>query len=146
MKLAALFVTVLVFAIVANAQSAADQAKIKAEVLKVMTDQTDAWNRGDVDSFMKGYWNSEQLRFVSGDTVTLGWQSTLDRYKRTYNSREKMGTLAFSDLTVEVLSKDAAMVLGSWALARANDNPKGKFTLIFRKMRDGWRIVHDHTS
>ncbi|HKP69886.1 MAG TPA: nuclear transport factor 2 family protein [Pyrinomonadaceae bacterium] len=146
MKLAAIFVALFVCAIAVNAQSAAEQAQIKADILKVMNDQTEAWNRGDVDAFMKGYWNSEKLRFVSGDGVTLGWQPTLDRYKRNYNSREKMGTLAFSDLTVDVLSKDAAVVLGSWALARANDNPKGKFTLIFRKMRDGWRIVHDHTS
>jgi ketosteroid isomerase-like protein len=146
MKLAALFITMFVCAIAVNAQSAAEQAKIKSEILKVMNDQTDAWNRGDVDSFMKGYWNSEKLRFVSGDGVTLGWQPTLDRYKSKYNSREKMGTLTFSDLTVDVLSKDAAVVLGSWALARANDNPKGKFTLIFRKTGDGWRIVHDHTS
>ena len=146
MKLAALFVTILVCAIATGAQSAAQQAQIKSEILKVMNDQTAAWNRGDVDSFMLGYWNSDKLRFVSGDTVTLGWQSTLDRYKRNYNSREKMGTLAFTDLTIDVLSKDAAIVLGSWALARANDNPKGKFTLVFRKFRDGWRIVHDHTS
>ena len=41
---------------------------------------------------------------------------------------------------------DAAVVLGSWSLARAGDNPHGKFTLIFRKFKDGWRIVHDHTS
>ena len=145
MKLAAFVVTVLVCAIATSAQSATEQAQIKADILKVMTDQTDAWNRGDIDAFMKGYWNSDKLRFVSGDNVTLGWQSTLDRYKRTYNSREKMGTLKFSDLTVDVLSKDAAVVLGSWALARP-DNPHGKFTLVFRRVSGGWHIVHDHTS
>lgn len=146
MKLVAVLVTVFVYALTINAQSASQQSQIKSEILKVMNDQTEAWNRGDVDSFMKGYWNSEKLTFVSGDTVTRGWQPTLDRYKRNYNSREKMGTLTFTDLTVDVLSKDAAIVLGSWALARANDNPKGKFTLLFRKTREGWRIVHDHTS
>ena len=85
------------------------------------------------------------LVFVSSN-VTRGWQPTLDRYKKSYDTREKMGTLTFSDLEITVLSKDAAVVLGSWALARENDNPKGKFTLIFRKFKDGWRIVHDHTS
>ena len=146
MKIVALLIAVLVCASAIGAQSASQQSQIRSEILKVMNDQADAWNRGDIDTFMKGYWNSENLRFVSGDTVTRGWQPTLDRYKRNYSSREKMGTLTFSDLTVEVLSKDAAIVLGSWALARANDNPKGKFTLIFRKTRDGWLIVHDHTS
>jgi len=146
MKIAALVVTVLACSIAIGAQSANQQSQIKSEILKVMNAQADAWNRGDIDGFMKGYWNSENLRFVSGDAVTRGWQPTLDRYKRNYSSREKMGTLTFTDLTVEVLSKDAAVVLGSWALARASDNPKGKFTLIFRKTRDGWLIVHDHTS
>ena len=146
MKIVALVVTVLVCSIAIGAQSANQQSQIKSEILKVMNAQADAWNRGDIDGFMKGYWNSANLRFVSGDAVTRGWQPTLDRYKRNYSSREKMGTLTFSDLTVEVLSKDAAIVLGSWGLARANDNPKGKFTLIFRKTRDGWLIVHDHTS
>ena len=111
-----------------------------------MDAQTAAWNRGDVDGFMLGYWNSGDLVFVSGDGVTRGWQPTLDRYKKNYNSREKMGALKFSDLDINVISKNAAVVLGSWALTRANDNPKGKFTLIFRKLSGGWRIVHDHTS
>ena len=146
MRIATTLFMILFAASVLIAQSDAQRTQIRADILKVMNDQTDAWNRGDVDSFMRGYWNSTDLVFVSGDTVTRGWQPTLDRYKQKYDSREKMGTLTFSDLTVNVISKDAAVVLGSWALARANDNPKGKFTLIFRKMRDGWRIVHDHTS
>lgn len=110
-----------------------------------MDDQAAAWNKGDIPGFMRGYWNSDKLVFV-GSTVTRGWQPTLDRYKKSYDSRAKMGTLTFSELEIEVLSKDAAVVLGSWSLAREKDNPGGKFTLIFRKFKDGWRIVHDHTS
>ena len=128
------------------AQTDREKSKIKGDILRVMNDQVAAWNRGDIDVFMRGYWNSDKLVFASGDNVTRGWQPTLDRYKKTYSSREKMGTLAFGDLEVNVLSGDAAVVLGSWSLTRAADNPKGKFTLIFRKMKDGWRIVHDHTS
>ena len=120
--------------------------KAEADILAVMDAQTAAWNRGDIDGFMKGYWNSEQLVFVSGDEVSRGWQPTLERYKKNYATREKMGALSFTDVTVELISKDAAVALGSWSLARAADNPKGKFTLIFRKFKDGWRIVHDHTS
>ncbi len=116
------------------------------EIRSVMKQQQEAWNRGDIEGFMKGYWNSPDLVFVSGDNITRGWQPTLDRYKKSYDSRAKMGTLEFSGLNISFLSKDAAVVLGSWSLTRETDNPHGKFTLIFRKMDDGWRIVHDHTS
>ena len=131
---------IVLLAFIGRAQSNAEIA-----IRKVMDDQAVAWNRGDVEEFMKGYWNSDKLVFVSNN-VTRGWQPTLDRYKKTYDSRAKMGTLTFSDLEITVLSNDAAVVLGSWSLARANDNPHGKFTLVFRKFKDGWKIVHDHTS
>ena len=133
----------LVLIIAAAAVSA--QSDAATSIRKVMSDQVAAWNRGNVEEFMKGYWNSDKLVFVS-TAVTRGWQPTLDRYKKSYDTREKMGTLTFSDLEITPLSKDAAVVLGSWSLARANDNPHGKFTLIFRKFKDGWKIVHDHTS
>ena len=129
----------------AAAQSDSQKARIADDIRTVMTEQTAAWNHGDIPGFMRGYWNSDKLVFV-GSTVTRGWQPTLDRYKKSYDSREKMGTLTFSDLEIDVLSKDAAVVLGSWSLARAGDNPHGKFTLVFRKFKDGWKIVHDHTS
>ena len=146
MKTILLAAAVLVLTSPIFAQSANEIAKIKTDIIAIMDAQTAAWNRGDVDGFMLGYWNSGDLVFVSGDGVTRGWQPTLDRYKKNYNSREKMGALKFSDLEINVISKNAAVVLGSWALTRANDNPKGKFTLIFRKLSGGWRIVHDHTS
>jgi ketosteroid isomerase-like protein len=145
MKIVLLFI--LLFAAAPSfGQSAKEISKIKTDIVAVMDEQAAAWNRGDVEAFMRGYWNSSDLVFVSGDGVTRGWQPTLDRYKKTYNSREKMGALKFSDLQIDVISKNAAVVLGSWALTRAGDNPKGKFTLIFRKFSDGWRIIHDHTS
>ena len=130
----------------ASAQSAVNDDRAKAEITAVMTDQARAWNNGDIDGFMRGYWKSDKLVFVSGDNVTRGWQPTLDRYKKSYDSRAKMGTLTFSDLEITVLSKDSAVVLGSWSLAREGDNPHGKFTLTLRKFREGWRIIIDHTS
>lgn len=128
------------------AQTNKRDEKIKNEIRAVMSEQTTAWNNGDIEGFMRGYWNSPELKFVSGANVTKGWQPTLDRYKKSYDSKAKMGVLTFSDLEVTVLSKDSAVVLGSWKLQRETDNPGGKFTLIFRKFKDGWRIVHDHTS
>ncbi len=146
MKSILLFAAVLLLTTSVFTQSPNEISSIKTSILSVMDAQTGAWNRGDVDGFMQGYWNSTELVFVSGDSVTRGWQPTLDRYKKNYNSREKMGELKFSDLEINVISKKSAVVLGSWSLTRANDNPKGKFTLIFRKLGIGWRIVHDHTS
>ena len=140
-----LFLVSLILLISTNISAQSKNDKIAAEIRKVMDAQVTAWNAGDIDGFMRGYWNSPELVFVSTN-VTRGWQPTIDRYKKSYDSRAKMGTLTFSDLEIEVLSKDAAKVLGSWSLTREKDNPKGKFTLIFRKFKDGWKIVHDHTS
>ena len=139
------YLPMLLLSILVLATSVFAQDDAAKGIRKVMDDQAAAWNRGDLEAFMKGYWNSEKLVFV-GSEVTRGWQPTLDRYKRTYGTREKMGTLTFSDLEVTLLSNDAAVVLGSWSLARATDNPHGKFTLVFRKFKEGWRIVMDHTS
>jgi len=127
-------------------QSNSQKARIANEIRAVMTKQTADWNRGDIDGFMLGYWNSEKLLFVGSSGVTRGWRPTLDRYKKSYDSRAKMGTLTFSNLEIDVISRDAAVVLGRWSLARQKDTPNGTFTLIFRKFREGWRIVHDHTS
>jgi ketosteroid isomerase-like protein len=143
------YLAVLLMLITANlamGQSNARNDRIAEDIRAVMNAQVAAWNSGDIDGFMKGYQNSPGLIFVSGDRVTRGWEPTLNNYKKSYDSRQKMGTLTFSDLEVNVLSKDAAVVLGSWSLAREKDNPHGKFTLIFRKFREGWRIVLDHTS
>ncbi len=119
---------------------------IIAAVRSVLDAQVDAWNRGDIEGYMAGYWRSEQTVFVSGDSLTRGWQTVLARYKKNYDSREKMGTLTFADLEITPLGSDAAIAVGSWHLQRAQDEPHGRFTLIFRKTRQGWRIVHDHTS
>jgi ketosteroid isomerase-like protein len=121
-------------------------AKTEAAIRAVLDAQRDAWNRGDIDGYMDGYDRSPQTEFVGGDEITRGWQTVLDRYKKKYDSREKMGVLTFSDLEITMLSKDAALVLGRWHLKRANDEPHGTFSLVFRKRKAGWRIVHDHSS
>lgn len=118
---------------------------IKA-VRAVLDAQVAAWNRGDIDAFMSGYEQSAQTVFISGDTLTRGWQTVLDRYKKNYDSRDKMGTLAFTDLEIKPLSEFYAVATGRFQLTRAEDMPHGRFTLIFRRTATGWRIVHDHTS
>ncbi|MBA2526684.1 MAG: nuclear transport factor 2 family protein [Pyrinomonadaceae bacterium] len=143
------FVTILAAPIYdpvqAQAKSKRDAITIAA-VRAVLDAQREAWNRADIEGYMEGYARSAEITFVSGDTITRGWQTVHDRYKKNYDSREKMGTLTFSDLETRVLSNDAAVTIGRWHLQRANDQPRGRFTLVFRRTRQGWRIVHDHTS
>ena len=135
----------------AGISSAADAAEARTAIRSVLLEQVAAWNRGDIEGFMDGYLRSDSLRFASGNSVQRGWQTTLSRYRRSYPDREAMGTLAFSDLDVDVLSRDRAMVFGRWRLGDAPTDPQGLFTLIFAKVTAGqnepaWRIIHDHTS
>ncbi len=127
-------------------ESAMKNERIDGAIRAVMESQAAAWNRGDIDGFMEGYAKSNETLFLSGDTVTRGWQTVVDRYKKNYDSREKMGTLAFTELEVKPLTDEMAIVIGRWQLTRAGDMPSGRFTLIFRRLPDGWRITHDHTS
>jgi len=117
-------------------------------VERVMRTQQEAWNRHDLEVFMAGYWHSPELTFFSGAKEQDGWQATMDRYLAKYVSPgQEMGKLEFSGLRVEVLSQDSAFVRGSWKLKMSNGKtPHGLFTLVFRKLPEGWKIVHDHTS
>ena len=128
------------------ASQSTGEAKTQAEIRAVLEAQAAAWNRGDIEGYMDGYDRSPNTEFVGGDSISRGWQTVLERYQQKYDSREKMGELTFSDLEINVLSKDAALVLGRWRLKRASDQPHGTFTLLFRKTNAGWRIVHDHSS
>jgi uncharacterized protein (TIGR02246 family) len=121
---------------------ASDEAQIRA----VLDAQVEAWNRGDVDAFMQGYWKSEKTEFVGANGVVRGWQAVLDRYHQAYPGRQAMGRLTFSGLEITMLGPTAALVLGHWELEREHDRPGGVFTLVFRRFPEGWRIIHDHTS
>jgi len=117
------------------------------DIRKVLDEQVVAWNKGDLVGFMKGYWNSKELTFVSGKDATRGWQETLDRYKKRYQSEGKeMGKLTFSDVEVRVLAPGVALVTGKWELTLSKETVGGRYTLIMKKLDEGWRVVHDHTS
>jgi ketosteroid isomerase-like protein len=117
------------------------------EIRTVLEEQDVAWNRGDLDGFMKGYWNSPDLSFYSAANKTRGWQATLERYQKKYKSEGKeMGKLTFSELDIELLGPTSAVVRGRWHLKMSKEEPHGLFTLIFKRFPEGWRIVHDHTS
>jgi uncharacterized protein (TIGR02246 family) len=117
------------------------------DIRALLNAQADAWNRGDLTAFLAPYWNSEELTFFTGDTVTRGFAATEARYRRRYgNSTETMGHLAYENLEVTVLSPDAAVVYGRFRLQMKDSNPTGIFTLILRKHAGKWKIIHDHTS
>ena len=118
-----------------------------AAVRAVLEAQAAAWNRGDVAGYMEGYAKEDETTFVSGDAVTRGWRTVLERYKSRYDTREKMGTLAFTELELKPLSEFYFMATGRWQLTLSDGTtPHGRFTLILRRTNAGWRIVHDHTS
>ena len=130
----------------AFAQNIKGEAKPGAEIRRVMNEQTAAWNRGDVGGYMDGYERAETTTLISGDSVTRGWQVVHDRYKKNYDTPEKMGTLQFSELEIKPLSEFYAVATGRWQLTRDKDTPHGRFSLILRRTSDGWRIVQDTTT
>lgn len=128
---------------------AAKPPKTEDQIRAVLNGQQDAWNKGDLDGFMAGYWESEELRFASGDTVTTGFKATKERYHKRYKADGKeMGKLTFSDVTVELVTDEYAVVRGKWALKfeKSADEPHGLYTLTVKKFPDGWKITTDHTS
>jgi uncharacterized protein (TIGR02246 family) len=112
----------------------------------VLSAQQAAWNRGDVDAFLVGYWPSPELTFSGSNGVSRGWAGVLARYKKSYPNHAAMGQLDFSDLEFRFLGPDAALVLGQWHLKRESGDIGGVFTLVWQKFPDGWKIIHDHTS
>ncbi|HUL14650.1 MAG TPA: nuclear transport factor 2 family protein [Terriglobales bacterium] len=112
----------------------------------VLKMQQEAWNRGDVDAFLQGYWHSPELTFSGSGGTSHGWDGVLQRYKKNYPDRASMGHLTFSGLEFHELGPRAYLVLGNWHLDRTSGDIGGVFTLVFQHFPGGWRIIHDHTS
>ena len=130
----------------ATAAPGVERTEDEAAIRAILDGQDEAWNAGDIDGFMDGYWQSPELRFASGGTIVRGYQPTLDRYKARYSSPQKMGKLDTRDLEIVFLSADAAVVHGTWELIRENDAPGGLFTLILRRLDGQWKIISDTTT
>lgn len=118
----------------------------RSAITAVLKAQQDAWNQGDVNTFLQGYWRSPELTFSGTGGIARGWDGVLARYKEHYPSREAMGQLEFSGLEIRFLGKRAALVLGHWHLTRQKGDVGGVFSLVFERFPEGWRIIHDHTS
>ena len=139
---------VLFFVQTQPSAKAADERKADREAISaVLNSQQAAWNRGDVDAFLVGYWRSPELTFSGSNGVARGWEGVLARYKKSYPDKGAMGQLDFSELEFRFLGPDAALVLGRWHLKREKEEDVGGvFTLVWERFPDGWKIVHDHTS
>jgi len=123
-----------------------DAAEDQVAIRKVLEAQQSAWNEGNVDAFLEGYWHSPDLTFSGSGGIARGWDGVLARYKKNYPDRATMGRLDFSDLEFRFLAKDAALVLGHWHLSRAQGDLGGVFSLVRQRFPEGWRLIHDHTS
>lgn len=141
MKKYFLAIPLLLISILSVAQNNEETA-----IRKLMSEQVAAWNAGNIDAFMEGYWKSDSLLFIGGKGPTYGWQTTLEGYKKRYPDTTVMGKLNFNILEVRILSDDDAFVLGQWHLTRSIGDAGGYYTLLFRKIKGRWYIVADHTS
>jgi len=122
------------------------QSGDEKSILKILDDQTKYWNQGNLDEFVKGYWHNDSLMFIGQSGVTYGYQNTLNSYKRNYNDTAKMGKLSFEIIKTQKLSDEYFFVVGKWFLKRSVGDLKGHYTLLFRKIKNEWVIVADHSS
>ena len=122
------------------------QSGDETEVRNVLARQNAAWNRGDVEAFMVGYWENDSLMFIGKSGVTYGYKNTLANYKRNYPDTTVMGKLTFTLIQVKQLSPDYFHVTGKYYLTRTIGDASGHFTLMFRKINGKWVIISDHSS
>jgi hypothetical protein len=125
--------------------NAQDDNLIEKEIKKVLSAQQNAWNEGNIEVFMQGYWPSDSLTFIGSKGLTYGWKKTLDNYKKSYPDKATMGKLQFDILKLDILSADAAILIGRYTLIREKDQPTGLFTLVWKKIDGKWVIVSDQT-
>ncbi len=121
-------------------------AQDKKAITNLLEKQRLAWNRGDLDGYMRGYWQSDSLLFVGKSGPKYGWKSTLENYKKSYPDDDVMGTLTFNIMQINIIDLKNAFVLGEWKLKREKDEPQGFFTLWLRRIKGEWKIVADHSS
>ena len=122
------------------------QTKDESEVRNLLAKQNAAWNRGDIDAFMVGYWENDSLMFIGKSGVTYGYKNTLANYKKNYPDTTVMGKLTFTLIQVKQLSPEYFHVTGKYYLTRTIGDASGHFTLMFRKINGKWVVISDHSS
>ncbi len=122
------------------------QTKDETTILQILAQQEKAWNEGDLNQFMHGYWENDRLVFVGKNGVTYGYENTLANYKKNYATKEQMGRLKFTILSVQALGKKYFSIIGKWELTRTVGNLGGHYTLLLKKIKGQWKIIADHSS
>lgn len=118
----------------------------RSEISAVLQIQEEAWNRGDIEQFMEGYWKSPDLAFVGSGGVVSGWEATKERYLKNYPDAAAIGVLHFELIRMQQVGPGVAQVLGKFILERSDETLSGYFTLVWKKFPEGWLIISDHTS
>ena len=136
-----LLIALILFVLSCSKNNANDIDAIK----QILTIQQICWNNGDIDGFMLGYWNSDKFKF-SWHGIEYGWKNALEKYKISYPTKESMGEFNFEILDVKLTSDTTAVLDGEWELVRKNDNPKGNFSYVFKKIENNWLIISDYTT
>ena len=122
------------------------QSKDEKAIRHLMDRQSSAWNKGELDNFMKGYWENDSLMFVGKSGVTYGYKATLENYKKGYPDKTAMGELNFTLIKIDKISREYIFVVGKWHLKRTIGDLQGHFNLLFRKINNAWVIIVDHSS
>ncbi len=146
MKNTSLVILLLLFS-VSNLFAQSVNQKDKLKIMQTFQNQQKAWNKGDLENFMNGYWQSDSLKFIGKNGITYGYAATLNRYKKSYPDVETMGKLKFDILSFQQLDKNYVFVIGKWHLKREEkEDLQGHFTLIWKKINKQWVIIADHSS
>ena len=140
------YIALLLFILNSCATSPQGNAREIDAIKQVLTSQQLCWNNGDIDGFMLGYWNSKKFKFSWVNGTEYGWENALEKYKISYPTKESMGEFIFEILEVKLTSDTTAILDGEWELIRKNDNPKGSFTYIFKKIENNWLIISDYST
>ena len=122
------------------------QSKDEINIREILEEQTKAWNQGDIEKFMQGYWKNDSLMFIGKTGINWGWQKSLGNYKRNYPDTIAMGKLSFDIILVKKLSSEYYYVVGKWMLTRSIGNLSGYYNLLFKKITGQWVIIADHSS
>lgn len=140
-KICFLFLAIGLFCFKTYSQSATEKA-----ILKILDNQTQFWNQGDLDNFVLDYWNNDSLMFIGSSGVVYGYDNTIRRYKNTYSDTAKMGKLHFEVVHLQRLSSKYYFVVGKWFLNRSIGDINGHFSLLVRRIKGKWKIIADHSS
>jgi len=135
------FLVAILFVIKSQAQK-----HDEGEIRNLLVQQTETWNRGDINGFMQTYWQNDSLMFIGKDGVTWGWKSTLERYKKGFPDKETMGQLSFEVIQTKKLSAEYFFVVGKWMLKRNAGDLSGYYNLLMKRIKGQWKIIADHSS